>query len=417
MLEKARALPKKDFLTQLTRKQMLELEACVRCGACFDACVVQETTQNRDISPPAKIAEYKGFIEAVHGLRAKLLGAKKPAEEEVIRFLDALYACTTCGACGETCEVGIDTQKLWWAMRKELVGMGYSAPGTLPKLLENARKHHSIFPSPLELRYKIWLPPEVKVAESAELCYFEGCGVAWDAPAMAEAAVRLLNAAGIEFTLLEASQAWCCGWPLAVAGMWELQEELVENNIAKLEEKGIATLAVSCPCCLQQIREVWRGYAGKLPFEVLHITQIIAEAVEDGRLKFTKERKEKVTYHDPCQLTRGFRGPRIYEEPRTVIQHLPGVELVELERHGRLTKCCGAGGGIRGARPEVALEIGKLFLRDAERTGAETLLMNCPACYAMYVARRLPEPYGKEWRAFKSGVKCNDVLQYAVSFL
>ena len=412
-----KALHRKEFLSQLTRKQLLELEACVRCGACIDACVVQEATQERSVSPPAKIAEYKKFIEAVYGLKAKLLGEKKPSEEEMQRFLEALYACTTCGACGETCEVGIDTQQLWWAMRKELVGMGYSAPGSLPKLLENARKRHSIFPSPLELRYKIWLPPEVKVAESAELCYFEGCGVAWDAPPMAEAAVRLLNAAGLEFTLLEASQAWCCGWPIAVAGMWEPQEELVENNIARLEEKGVTTLAVSCPCCLQQIRHVWRDSYGKLPFEVLHVTQIIASAVEDGRLRFIKAREEKVTYHDPCQLTRGFRGPRVYEEPRVIIQHLPGVELVELERHGRLTKCCGAGGGIRGARPELALEIGKLFLRDASRTGAETLLMNCPACYAMYVARRLPEPYGREWRAFKSGVKCNDVLQYALRFL
>jgi len=285
----------KEFLSFLNRKQILELEACVRCGACFEACVVQEATKNRGISPPAKIAEYKSFVEAVHGLRSKLLGAKKPSEQDVIRFMDALYACTTCGACGEVCEVGIDTQKLWWAMRRELVGMGYSAPGTLPKLLENARKHHSIFPSPLDLRYRIWLPPEIKVAKNAELCYFEGCGVAWDAPVMAEAAVRLLNAAGVEFTLLEASQAWCCGWPLAVAGMWELQKELVENNVARLEEKGITTLAVSCPCCLQQIREVWRSYAGKLPFEVLHVTQIIASAIEDGRLRFTKIRKDRDT--------------------------------------------------------------------------------------------------------------------------
>ncbi|WP_456474942.1 (Fe-S)-binding protein [Candidatus Pyrohabitans sp.] len=417
MQKRAQAPPRKDFLNHLTRKQLLELEACVRCGACTDACVVQEATHNLEISPPAKIASYGGFIQAVHGIGARLLGERKPSGEEVQRFLEALYACTTCGACGETCEVGIDTQKLWWTLRRELVEMGYPAPGTLPKLLENTRKHHSIFASPLDLRYRIWLPPEVKPAEEAELCYFEGCGVAWDAPQMAEAAVRLLSAAGIEFTLLEASQAWCCGWPPAVAGMWEAQEELVENNIARLEERDITTLAVSCPCCLQQIREVWQSYAGKLPFEVLHVTQIIASAVEEGRLRFTRAREEKVTYHDPCQLTRGFRGPRVYEEPRTILQHLPGVELVELERHGRLTKCCGAGGGIRGAMPEVALEIGKLFLRDASRTGAETLLMNCPACYAMYVARRLPEPYGTEWRAFRSGVRCNDVLQYAAGFL
>ncbi|NOZ58847.1 MAG: (Fe-S)-binding protein [Euryarchaeota archaeon] len=406
---------KRDFISRLTRRQLIELEACVRCGACFEACVVQEATGDREVSPPAKIASYRRFVDASHGVRA-LLG-KRPSGEEVERFLEALYACTTCGGCGEVCEVGIDTQRLWWAMRRELVEMGYSAPGTLPKLLENARRNRSIFASPLELRYRIWLPPEVKPAEEAELCYFEGCGVAWEAPPMAEAAVRLLHAANIEFTLLEASHAWCCGWPLAVAGMWELQQELVENNITKLEERGVTTLAVSCPCCLQQVREVWRSCAGGLPFEVVHITQVLAPAVEEGRLRFSRRRRERVTYHDPCQLTRGFRGPGVYEEPRTLIQHLPGVELVELDRSGRLTRCCGAGGGIRGARPEVALEIGKLFLRSAARTGAETLLMNCPACYAMYVARRLPGQHGEEWRAFRSPVRCNDLLQYAASFL
>lgn len=405
----------KDFLSSLSRKQFLELEACVRCNACLEWCAVQEATGERELSPPSKISSYKDFVNSQHGIGRLWKG--KLEEKDILDFMEGLYTCTTCGACGETCEVGIDTQKLWWTMRRGMVGMGYTAPSeTLDTQFENARMYHSIFPSPLDQRYRIWLPPQVEVAREAELCYFEGCGVAWEAPPMAEGAGRMLNAAGREFTLLEASEAWCCGWPLAVVGRWELQEELVENNIARLEEKGVSTLAVSCPCCLQQIREVWSSY-GRLPFEVRHITEIVAQALEEGSLEFGQRREEKVTYHDPCQLTRGFRGPRVYEAPRAIIESLPGVEMVELEREGRLTKCCGAGGGIRAVNPRAALEIGKMFLRDAENTGAHTLLMDCPACYAMYVARRLPEPQGREWKAYRSGVKCNDILQYAARFL
>ena len=401
-----------DLLKNITKTELIELDSCTRCSECLNWCCIQDATEDPSISPPEKISQFKNIIQKHYSIRAKILGKKPITDEEIKKFQDAVYTCTGCGQCGEVCTAGIHTQRLWGSLRRKLVDMGYKPPGGLPNLLKNAKKYHSIFPHSLELRYKIWMPEGIKIEEKAELAYFEGCDVAWDAPAMASSTVKILNAAKQPFTMLEPEEAWCCGWPLTVTGQWEIMEELVEHNIEAYEKRGVERLVCSCPCCLQEFRDVWpKVYKAKLPFEVLHITEIIADLIDENRIEFTKPANETVTYHDPCQLTRGLKGPEVHEAPRKILKSIPELEYVELPRKGSMTRCCGAGGGIRGHKPDVAMRMGQMLIRDAEESGADTFLMNCPACYAMYIYRRL----GKldEWKNMQPGIKMDDIIKYA----
>lgn len=409
---------RKSLIEDFTKLQLVELDACVGCGECLKWCPIQDVTKDSSISAPEKIRMFRSFVRGTHGLRAKLLGPKEIDEESLKKFQDALYTCTTCGNCGEVCEVGIHTQKLWWSFRKKLVDLGYKPPGNIPDLLKFAKEKRNIYNQLPEEKYNIWLPRDIKLAEKAEVAYFDGCGVANNAAPMAEGAVRIISACSTGFTMLDAKDSWCCGYPLTATGQWEIEEELVRHNVGKFVEKGVQQLIVSCPCCLQQFRYVWpKYYGGKLPFEITHILQFAAEKIEEGKLKFTKSLHETVTFHDPCQTARGLKGPAIHEEVRTIISHLPGVKFVEMERNKGETRCCGAGGGIRAFKPDLAMEMGKLLLQDAEKAGAQTLLMNCPACYAMYVHRRIAPPVGIQWKEYKSKVKCNDLLQFASRLL
>jgi heterodisulfide reductase subunit D len=408
----------KHLLDNISKEQLIELEACVTCSECLNWCPIQDVTKDPSISTPSKIKMFKKFVDNAYGLRAKIFGPKPIDEESLAKFIDALYTCTGCGGCGPVCEVGIHTQRLWWTLRRKMVDLGVTPPGGIPNLVKFVKETRNIYNQPQEERFRIWLPEDIKIAEKAEVGYFEGCGLSYNAAPMVEGALRIFKASGTEFTMLDPEEEWCCGFPPAVTGQWEILQELVDHNIEKIEERGISKLIVSCPCCLQQLRAVWpKVYGGKLPFKVEHVIQFAWEKVDNGELEFSKSIDDVVTFHDPCQLSRGLKGPAVIETVRKFIKSLPGVEFVEMERHGETTRCCGAGGGIRLYKPELAMEMGKLLIQDAKNAGAKTLLMCCPACYAVYVHRRIAPPYGEEWKKYEAGIRFNDVLQYAMKLL
>jgi heterodisulfide reductase subunit D len=112
---------------------------------------------------------------------------------------------------------------------------------------------------------------------------------------------------------------------------------------------------------------------------VRHITQFVADAIRDGKLRFKKELKEKLIYHDPCYLSRGVG---VIEEPRTVLRSIPGIDLLEFDRHGLHSRCCGAGGAARKVFSENATAMGRLTIDEAVEKKADRLILSCPACYA-----------------------------------
>jgi heterodisulfide reductase subunit D len=137
---------------------------------------------------------------------------------------------------------------------------------------------------------------------------------------------------------------------------------------------------------------------------------VLADAIFAGKLKFNKSFDGKVTYHDPCYLSRGWRGENITEEPRTIIKSIPGVELVEMENNKKLSLCPGSGGGLRRTNLELSHKMSVAVLKEAEKTGAEVLLTACPAVYERFKMTVEEEIY-------KPSIQVRDLLEFASAHL
>ena len=371
----------KDSFTQgLTPMQLMELDACTLCGECLKHCPVQDVTGKEAVSPPEKIRLFREFIRATEGLKARLFGPRQIDRKLLEDFTRAVYECTTCGACGQNCSVGIFTQRLWPALRKEMVRRGLGPIGPQADMPGAIRETGNPYKKPSADRYRPWFPENVSVSENAEIAYYAGCTGAYEAQPMVKGDVLVLDAIGRPFTMLPPEDEVCCGFPLFITGQHDMLEDLTKRLVEAYRARGVKTLICSCPCCVNIMARDWPAFYGKaLPFTIRHITQYVADAIRDKRLIIRKELKERIIYHDPCYLSRGVG---IIEEPRTVLRSIPGVELLEFDRHGVNSRCCGSGGAARKVFHENAIAMGRLTIDEAVAKGADRLVLSCPACYA-----------------------------------
>jgi heterodisulfide reductase subunit D len=391
---------KRSFTEELTPLQILEIDACTQCGECLKHCPVQDVTGNTTVSPPEKIRMFREFIRQSDGLRARLFGKGGASRKLLEDFTRAVYECTTCGACGQNCPVGIFTQRLWPVLRKEMVKRGLGPLGVqanLPKAIKNSGNPYD---KPSGERYKPWFPENVKVAERADVAYYAGCTGAYEAQPMVRGDALVLNAAGQPFTMLPPEEEVCCGFPLFITGQHEMLEELTKKLVEAYKSRGVKVLVCSCPCCVNIMARDWPALYGKeLPFKIRHITQYVAGAIADGKLRVTKELRETVIYHDPCYLTRGVG---VIEEPRRVLRSIPGLTLLEFERRGLNSRCCGAGGAARKVYHENAINMGRLTIDEAVAKKADRLILSCPACYAKV---------NEAMQGYKNQIRITDIME------
>jgi Fe-S oxidoreductase len=169
----------------------------------------------------------------------------------------------------------------------------------------------------------------------------------------------------------------CCGLFAYDLGFRSEYDRLSSENVVMIRNTGIRTVVVACGSC----QRIWREYTKKEPaiagIRVLHGVEFVAELLQAGRLKFTRPLRKRVTYHDSCHLGRGCG---VYEAPRTVLASIPGVTLLEMERNRRWAWCCGGGGGVPEAYPELAQWSAADRLREAQKTGAELVLTSSALC-------------------------------------
>lgn len=370
---------KNSFARSLSKLQLIELDSCTRCGECLKHCPVQDVTGNPAISPPEKIRMFREFIKATEGLKARFFGPKDIDRKLLEDFTKAVYECTTCGACGENCTVGIFSQRLWPVLRKEMVKRGigpFGAQANLPKVIAEKGNPYN---KPAEERYSPWFPEGVKVSEKADVAYYAGCTGAYDAQPMVAGDVRVLGSVGDPFTMLPPEEEVCCGFPLFITGQHEMLEDLVKRLVAGYKARGTKVLISSCPCCVNIMARDWPVIYGKeLPFKIRHITQHVVDAMKERKLKFKKGLKERLIYHDPCYLSRGVG---VIEEPREVLRSIPGVELLEFDNNRLNSKCCGAGGAARKVFLDNAYGMARKTIDEAVEKGADKLILSCPACY------------------------------------
>ncbi len=370
----------RSFTKELSPLQLIEIDACTQCGECLKYCPIQDVTGNPLISPPEKIRVFREFIKATDGLKARLFGPGYVDRKLLEDFSKAVFECTTCGACGEHCTVGIFTQRLWPMLRKEMVkrGLGPIGPqAELPAVIANTGNPYN---KPVGDRFAPWFPEQVKILEKAEIAYYAGCTGAYEATPMVKGDVLVLGAIGEPFTMLPPEEEVCCGFPLFITGQHDMLEDLTRRLVESYKARGVRTLLCSCPCCVNIMSRDWPIFYGQeLPFKIRHITQFVEDAMKTGKLLIRRELRERLIYHDPCYLSRGVG---IMEEPRAVIRAIPGVRLLEFSRNRLQSRCCGAGGAARKVFHDNAIAMGRLTIDEAVDKGADRLILSCPACYA-----------------------------------
>lgn len=369
-------------LSHYSVKQLVELDACTRCGECVKWCPTYAEKGEEPLQPAEKIRRMRSFIGAQYGFRARLFGPRFPAEETLDEFSEGVYDCTLCGRCKVVCPVKIDTRPLWVAMREHSVDLG-CYPKLFDTLRETVTTKYNISGDKNEERL-IWsenleeVPDSVRGKEQAEIVYFVGCTPSFypQTYGIPQSAVAVMEKAGLDYTTL-GSDELCCGYPLMIAGMGDAVSELVQHNVEAVRKRGAKTLVAGCPSCYHTWVHEYPEIIGEpLGIQVLHMTHLLEGLLSNGRLHL-REFPRTVTYHDPCDLG---RNSNIYEAPRNVIRSIPGVSFTEMEENRRYALCCGGGGDVAMCDQELVEAVARRRLQQAQATEAQVLVSACQQC-------------------------------------
>jgi len=365
----------------LTAVQLMELDSCTRCGECVKWCpTYAATNQKPGLAPRDKILRWRQYMNKSYGVKAKLFGPEEIPRAELEEFKDDVHSCTTCGICATVCESGINTVELWEALRANLVKKGigpYGKQNMFPKLIG---QYHNPYLKDQKDRLA-WVPDDVKIEDKSDIVYFTGCTAGYKQLTLAFATSRVLNKLGIKFAML-GEEEWCCGSALIRTGQAHVNDmvplQVANHNVEAIMKKGAKKVLFACSGCFRAAKVDWPRLLGKeLPFEVVHITEFLADLIKQGKIKWEKSIDKTITYHDPCHLGRRVG---VYDAPRYVLTHIPGLKFVEMERIKEFQRCCGAGGGVKAGIPDLADGVAQSRVKDALETKADILSSACPFC-------------------------------------
>jgi Fe-S oxidoreductase len=336
------------------------IQMCRFCLMCRHACTVGNVTQN-DCNLP-------------RGKALLLFAIQMELAEWDERAVQIMYQCTNCHLCREWCVPGWDIAPALIAARGDLVQLGLDPPAAR-QVRERFRKSGNLYGEPstltAELRHELDLP------EKAEILYYAGCTTAHRQPEMARAALRLIQACGASFTLLDDEP--CCAEPLWVLGYQDEARALANRTIKAIHDSGARLVVSSSPTCIETFRHAYREWGVDVPPDVqfLHISEYLDYKLGSGGLKLRPVPAVRVTYHDPCSLGRQMQ---VYDPPRRLIQALPGVEFTEMRLNRQHSPCCGNGGGLPSTDFAIAEGAGHNAGQIVMETGADVLVTACPSC-------------------------------------
>jgi Fe-S oxidoreductase/FAD/FMN-containing dehydrogenase len=343
---------------------------CSQCGYCIDECDQFYGRGWESQSPRGKWYWLREYMEG---------------REEWDQFMvDTILVCTTCELCNLRCSASLPIEPAWMKLRGQLIDEEKKM--TFPPfemMAASLNKEGDIWAAYRENRSD-WFPKDLwekhGPSHRAKIAYFAGCTASHVETDIPIAAVRLLDAAGVDFTYA-GQQENCCGTPMLVAGKWDVFAETMKKNIAAIKEVGADTVVTSCPACDMMWRQYYPRWAERLGIEYgitgKHYSEVITDQIKAGKFKFPDTgQKIKVTLHDSCHIG---RVSNVYDAPRDFIKAIPGVELVEMEHNREWAHCCGSVLTLI-KEPPVAADIGKGRMDEAAATGAEKILALCPCC-------------------------------------
>lgn len=373
-------------IQQFTWKQLLDGDACIRCGRCQDNCPAHLT--GKPLSPKKFTQDLK---EHLH-VKGPVLLAKDENNEEFSKQIvpdvieeDVVWACTTCRSCEEQCPMYVEHVPKVVDLRRNLLMMESNFPSEAQIAFRGMENNGN----PWNIGWKSrgdWAAElevtqlsELSEGSQAEYLFWPGCSGAFDNrnKKVASAVVNLLNKAGVSFGILGIEEK-CCGDSARRLGNEYLYQTLVAENVETMNGYGVKKIITSCPHCLNTLKNEYPQFGGN--YEVIHHTEFLNQLVKEGKLKPQKAFNSTCTYHDSCYLG---RYNDIYGEPRSVINSIPGMQMKEMERNQSKGFCCGAGGGRMWLEEHIGERINANRTEQALATGADLIVTACPFCLTM----------------------------------
>ena len=345
--------------------------ACSQCGYCVDECDQFYGRGWESQSPRGKWYWLREYLEG---------------REEWDQFMiDSIISCTTCEICNNRCSASLPIEPSWLKLRGQLIQKEKRMTFPPFEMMAAALEKEGNIWAGYRADRSAWFPEDLKEkhgpGHKAESVYFAGCTASYVEHDIGIASVRLLDAAGVDFTYIGEKES-CCGTPVLMAGMWDLFAETVRKNVRAVKDSGADTVITSCPACDMMWRHVYPKWAKKLGIEYdiksRHYSEVVAEKIAGGEFSFPANGHEPctVTWHDSCHIG---RVTGVYEPPRKVIEAIPGVKLVEMEYNREEAHCCGSVLTLL-KEPPVAADIGEVRLNEALAAGADKVLALCPCC-------------------------------------
>lgn len=383
-------------VVQFRWTDLLDFMACTECGRCQAACPATNT--DKPLNPKEVIHEGKLNIfqnaKGVFASRPADMLASAPADAEMQVPLingnpegvstDAIWACTTCGACMQKCPVFIEHVPKIVQMRQHLVMEKAEFPEELTTFFENSEQRSN--PWGITPTDRIKWAHELSVpllcdGVKTEYLFYVGCAGAFDSRArqVTVALTRILNAAGVSWGVLGTEEK-CCGDSLRRLGNEYVFDAMAKENIETFNKYGIKNIITYCPHCFTTLTNDYKQYGADL--KVVHHTGFINELIKEGKIKPSAAINGRTVVHDSCYLGR-YNG--IYNEPREIIKSCSGgIAPLEMPRCGDQSFCCGAGGGRMWMEELIGKRIYLERTQEALKTDPSTIAVSCPYCMTMF---------------------------------
>ncbi len=358
-----------------------------------------------EIKPAFRVCEQCGTCTAAcHFSDSGLLNIRRLVRRVCLDLCDDAFLslepwkCSSCGRCSRLCVEGLDIPALIHALREMARGRGLE-PAAAAAVAEAVRKGGSPFRS-AGRRRDSWIDARCAPEAGAATLYWAGCASAFMLPSVARASASVVKAVCGSYNSIPDEP--CCGEPLLALGRLDDARRAAEKAAEAVRASGARTVAVSCSGCFATFRRYKELFGIEIGAEVRHVSQLLAErpvlsALPEGL---------RLAYHDPCSLGRGCG---VYEEPRTALRSIGGVDLAELDPGRELSACCGGGGGVwavdnEAAQAAASARIAKSLLPLA----VDGLVTCCPVCHLNFRAAL---------RKAKSKIRVFDLSEIAAAAL